>query len=127
MLCLKAIDDADENAEVTAAMVAENVQLSAPTVTRIVDRLEMAGYVSRARDSQDRRKVCLSLTELGRKRLETLPTPLHDQFLERIKKLTARERMALLQSLKQIVEMMEAEGMDASPVLTPEIDVKPTE
>ncbi len=35
--------------------------------------------------------------------------------------------MALLQSLKQIVEMMEAEGMDASPVLTPEIDVKPTE
>ena len=65
LLCLKAIHDAGEE-EVTAAKIADTIQLSAPTVTRIVDRLEVAGYVTRERRSQDRRKVCLSLTELGR-------------------------------------------------------------
>ena len=127
LLCLKAIDEAEMDAEVTAAMIAEVVQLSPPTVTRIVDRLEVAGYVERERRSQDRRKVCLSLTELGQQRLETLPTPLHDQFLDRLKRLKSAERKALLRSLEQIVEMMEAADMDAAPLLTPELDVKPPE
>lgn len=125
LLCLKAIDDADAEEETTAALVAQAVQLSAPTVTRIVDRLETAGYVARERRSQDRRKVCLSLTKLGRQRLQTLPTPLHDEFLSRLKSLSADERAMLLRSLKQIVEMMEAEDIDAAPLLTPELDVKP--
>ena len=106
LLCLKAIDEAEKDGEVTAAMIAEIVQLSPPTATLIVDRLEVAGYVSRERRSQDRRKVCLSLTELGQQRLKTLPRPLHDQFLERLKKLKAAERSTLLRSLEQIVEMI---------------------
>ena len=126
MLCLKAIDDAGEEPEVSAAMIARRVQLSAPTVTRIVDRLELAGYISRERRSQDRRKICLSITELGRQRLKQLPTPLQEQFLSRLKKLNPDERSALLHSLEQIVEMMEAGDIDASPVLTSELNVKPS-
>ena len=127
LLCLKAINDAAREPEVSAAMIARRVQLSAPTVTRIVDRLELAGYVSRERRSQDRRKICLSVTELGRQRLKQLPTPLQDQFLERLHKLKPDERSTLLRSLEKIVEMMEASDIDASPVLTSELDVKPRE
>ncbi|HUG20571.1 MAG TPA: MarR family transcriptional regulator [Planctomycetaceae bacterium] len=125
LLCLKAISDAGDEPELSAAMIAQRVQLSAPTVTRIVDRLELAGYVLRERRSQDRRKICLSVTELGRQRLKQLPTPLQDQFLERLNKLKPDERRELLRSLEKIVEMMEAGDIDASPVLTSEIDVKP--
>lgn len=125
LLCLKAIGDAGDELELSAAMIAQRVQLSAPTVTRIVDRLELAGYVLRERRSQDRRKICLSVTELGRQRLKQLPTPLQDQFLERLNKLKPDERRELLRSLEKIVEMMEAGDIDASPVLTSEIDVKP--
>lgn len=125
MLCLKAIADFPNEAEVTVAMVADAVQLSAATVSRILDRLEKCGFILRERRSVDRRKVCLSLTEAGEQRLDDLPTPLHEQFLTRLETLDPVERLGLLKALERIVEMMDAEGLDASPVLTPELEVGP--
>lgn len=125
MLCMKAIADFPESSEVTVAMVAQSVQLSAPTVSRILDKLENRGYVLRNRTSKDRRKVCLTLTEEGRSRIDNLPTPLHEQFLKRLDTLDPVERLGLLKALERIVELMDAEGMDASPMLTPELDVGP--
>ncbi len=127
LLVLKAIADHPAGNDLTAAMIAKSVHLSAPTVTRIVDRLEMAKYVVRKRHGDDRRKFCISLTPLGKKRLESLPTPLHEEFLAKLKKLKRSEKDGLLSALEQIVEMMQAGDIDASPVLTPEFDVKPAE
>ncbi|MCA9246152.1 MAG: MarR family transcriptional regulator [Planctomycetales bacterium] len=127
LLCLKAISDAADVDELTAAMLAKRVQLSSPTVTRIIDRLEVAGYVQRERRSADRRKICLSLTELGRQRLERLPVPLDEQFLQRLRTLEPAARNGLLRSLEQIVEMMDAQQLDAAPVLTTELEMKPSE
>ena len=125
MLCLKAIADFPETTEVTVALVAESVQLSAPTVSRILDRLEKNGYITRERTSTDRRKVCVSLTEEGWTRIDNLPTPLHEQFLTRLDTIDPVERLGLLKALERIVELMDAEGIDAAPVLTPELEVGP--
>ena len=125
MLCLKAIADFPADTEVTVVMVANAVQLSAATVSRILDRLENVGLILRERRSTDRRKVCLSLTEAGKQKLDDLPTPLHEQFLERLNRLDASERRGLLKALERIVELMDAEGLDASPMLTPELNVGP--
>lgn len=118
LLCLRAIAGAN-GAEITVASVSSGVGLSAPTVSRILDRLEESGYIERARTQQDRRKVVLSLTRAGRKRLKSLPTPLHDAFLQRLKKLRKAERVKLLAALEQIVAMMEASDLDAAPILAP--------
>jgi len=126
LLCLKAIGEADDATVVTAAIVAQSVHLSAPTATRIIDRLEEARFVKRTPHPSDRRKICLSLTPLGRKRLENLPTPLQEDFVKKLKKLRRAERAELLQSLHRIVEMMGAEDIDAAPMLTPELDMRPT-
>lgn len=125
LLVLKAIQEAGSH-ELTAAQLAKSVHLSAPTVTRILDRLELAKYVERQRHANDRRKVCILLTSLGQERLKELPSPLHEEFLERLEKLKRSEKDRLMQSLQQIVEMMQAEGIDAAPLLTSEIDVKPS-
>ncbi len=125
MLCMKAIADFPETSEVTVALVAESVQLSAPTVSRILDRLEKNGYITRVRASSDRRKVCVSLTDEGWMRIEKFPAPLHEQFLHRLEKLDPVERLGLLKALERIVELMDAEGIDAAPVLTPELEVDP--
>jgi DNA-binding MarR family transcriptional regulator len=123
LLCLKAISEFPSDTEVTVAMVADSVQLSAATVSRILDRLERGGFILRERRSADRRKVCLSLTQKGRDQYADLPTPLHDQFLERLEQLDATERLALLKALETIVELMDAQRLDAAPVLTPELEV----
>lgn len=123
MLCLKAIDDLSDEEEVSVAMIASAVQLTPATVSRILDRLENLELVSRERRSKDRRKVCLSLSESGRRQLDELPQPLNEAFLQRIESLDAEERQGLLSSLERIVALMDAEDIDAAPLLTPEPDV----
>lgn len=119
VLCLRFIAEAQPDDEVTVAMVSGAVQLAPATVSRILDRLEDAGLVLRERRSQDRRKVCLSLTESGRRQVDKLPTPLQEQFVARLKGLSPGEQRQLLGSLEKVVEMMEATGLDAAPVLEP--------
>ncbi len=123
MLCLKALAERSEEERITVAMVANDVQLSTPTVSRILDRLEKAGYLLRERSTSDRRKVFVTLTPQGMDRIDSLPQPLHQQFLGRLDKLDPVERLGLLHAIERIVELMDAADIDASPVLTLEPEV----
>ena len=125
LLCMRAIVDAGTDVEVTASMVSNAVQLSPATVSRILDRLEKRQLILRERRSQDRRKVCLSLTELGRQKVDDLPASLQEQFVARMESLPVKEQSQLLGTLEKIVEMMEATEIDAAPVLDPRTDIKP--
>ena len=125
LLCLRKVAESTKSEPVTVAKVAAAVQLSAATVSRILDRLESAELITRERSTVDRRKVFLWLTQKGRRRIKRLPTPLHEQFLARLTKLPKSEQRALLASLEQIVQMMGAGELEAAPMLTPGTDVKP--
>jgi DNA-binding MarR family transcriptional regulator len=126
VLCLRVIAESEDGQEVTGARVAEAIQLSAATVSRILDRLEAMQLVRRKRTSNDRRKVCLELTAQGRRRMKSLPTPLQEHFLAELKKLSPQDQRQMLASLNQIVAMMGASDLDVSPVITPGVDVKAT-
>lgn len=120
LLCMQAIQELEIDGETTVGEISSRVRLSPATVSRILDRLEKAGYALRERRSKDRRKVTLLLTEDGRERLDALPVPLHEQFLERLESRTKEDRVRLLNALEEIVEMMEAADMRAIPVLAPD-------
>jgi DNA-binding MarR family transcriptional regulator len=122
VLCLRFIADAKADVEVTVAMVSQAVQLAPATVSRILDRLEDATLILRERRSQDRRKVCLSLTDLGRQQIAKLPRPLQEQFVLRLRALPDERQRQLLGALEKVVEMMEAGDLDAAPVLEPGAD-----
>jgi len=117
VLCLRFLAEADPGEEITVAKISEGLQLAPATVSRLLDRLEDAGLLVRERRSRDRRKVCLSLTNLGRKQVEKLPTPLQEQFARRLQALPHDEQRRLLDALEKVVEMMEASQLDAAPVL----------
>lgn len=123
LLVLRAIGTLEDD-EVTLAIVSREVQLSPATVSRILDRLERAGLILRERRASDRRKVCLSLTPAGLDRFQTLPTPLQETFVARLNQLSPRQRSSLLRSLERVIDLMEAEGLDAAPILAPEIEPK---
>lgn len=125
MLCLKAVSEFPAGTEVTVAMVAQAVHLSTPTISRILDKLEAGKYLVRERNSKDRRRVCVSLTQAGRERIDNLPTPLHEEFLKRLEQLDPIECLGLLKALERIVELMDAESIDAAPLLIPELHVGP--
>jgi DNA-binding MarR family transcriptional regulator len=124
VLCLRALADAPD-ACATQVDLSRALQLTSPTVVGIVDRLEHAGLVRRERGTTDRRKVYVSLTGSGHSRLASLPAPLQERFLERLMELPAAEQDELLRNLNRIVELMEAESIEASPILVSDADVKP--
>lgn len=104
--------------------IAREVVLSQATVTTILDRLAKAGLVERTKQSEDKRLVTVTLTEAGIKRTAEAPELLQDGFLREFRKLPEWQRTMLVASLQQIACMMDAEELDASPILaTGELEV----
>ena len=97
--------------------LARAVHLSQPTVTGILDRLERRGLVERRRNAADRRAVNVTVTAEGHKILNRAPSLLQDRFRHELTKLREWELTMTLASLQRIAEMMEAETLEASPVL----------
>ncbi|HEX5007752.1 MAG TPA: MarR family transcriptional regulator [Hyphomonadaceae bacterium] len=100
-----------------AGAVAETARLSQATVTAILDRLEERGLVSRERDPGDRRRVAVELTEKGRTVLADAPDVLQNRFVARFERLADWEQAGLIAALERVAALLDAEGIDASPVL----------
>ncbi|ADN75429.1 transcriptional regulator, MarR family [Ferrimonas balearica DSM 9799] len=101
-----------------ARQVAAEVNLSPATVTSIIDRLESRGLVKRIRDEADKRRVHLSLSEEGQRLMASAPQPLQEHFIQRYQALEEWEQSLLLSSVERIASMMDAEELDAAPMLT---------
>ncbi|MEX1042892.1 MAG: MarR family transcriptional regulator [Pirellulaceae bacterium] len=118
LLCLKAIGELSrESNEITGVQVARAVNLTPATVSRILDRMERSNLIVRERRSLDRRLVCISLTPIGQQRLERLPPPLQEQFVQRLAALSLEDQRTLLKGLEMVVDLMEAGSIDAAPVI----------
>lgn len=114
LLVMQAIER--EGSPSTSAL-ARHIVVSQATVTRIIDRLERAGLVKREKSSQDKRVVNVRLTDEGRSKLDDAPEPLQAEFLREFRKLADWEQQMLKSSLLRIAAMMDAEDLDAAPIL----------
>lgn len=114
ILLLQAIRD---KGEVTIGELASEVSLSQATVTSILDRLEKRAFVYRERSQADKRKVHAYLTEQAVETLKEAPTPLQEQFTRQFSDLHEWEQTMLISSLQRIAQMMDAQHIDAAPVL----------
>jgi DNA-binding MarR family transcriptional regulator len=97
--------------------IAAQVNLSQATVTSIIDRLEKRGLVVRERSTQDKRKVYACLTEQGAELIRNAPTPLQDYFVRQFSDLHDWEQTQLISSLQRVAQMMDAQHIDAAPLL----------
>src|SRR5690554_503300 len=103
--------------EVTIGTIADHVSLSQAIVTTILDRLELRELVYRVRSTVDKRKVHAHLTEEGAELLARAPLPLQDNFIRKFQNLDQWEQTMIISSLQRVAHMMDADGIDASPVL----------
>lgn len=97
--------------------LSSEISLSQATVTSIIDRVEARGLVKRHRSSADRRVVHATLTAAGIEKISAAPTPLQDVFSKQFSSLEAWEQSMIVASLQRVASMMNAEKIDASPVL----------
>ncbi len=102
---------------ISAGEVARQVSLSQATITDIIKRLEQRGLVTRVRDLSDRRKTMLEVTKEGKVLIKAAPPLLQEQFTKRFSKLQSWEQTLLLSSLQRVASLMDAEELDAAPLL----------
>lgn len=114
ILLLQTIRD---KGQVTIGELASEISLSQATVTSILDRLEKKTLVFRLRSEEDKRKVHAHLTELGKDTLKEAPMPLQEQFTRQFGDLQDWEQTMIISSLQRVAQMMDAQDIDASPVL----------
>ncbi len=105
------------NDSTTIGKIADEINLSQATVTTILDRLEERGLLVREGSKEDKRKVHIKLTELGNEKVNNAPLPLQNNFIEQFKKLNEWEQSTMLSTLQRIAYMMDAEDIEASPIL----------
>mgnify|MGYP000047096295 CR=1 FL=1 len=103
--------------DVTVKKLSDDVSLSQATVTTILNRLEERKFVERVRSSQDKRIVHARLTDAGIAILATTPPLMHENFIETFHDLQAWEQTQILSSLQRVAVMMDAENLDAAPLL----------
>ena len=103
--------------EVTIGELASEISLSQATVTTILDRLEKRDLVFRVRSKEDKRKVHAYLTDQAVETLKEAPIPLQDHFAREFSGLKVWEQTMIIASLQRIAHMMDAQDIDASPVL----------
>jgi DNA-binding MarR family transcriptional regulator len=97
--------------------VAREIHLSGATVTSIVDRLVNRGLARRERSAADRRSVEIVLTEAGQQSISDAPELLQAGFLAAFDSLRDWEKSLLVSSVQRIAGMMDAERIDAAPIL----------
>ncbi|WP_426415164.1 MarR family winged helix-turn-helix transcriptional regulator [Aestuariirhabdus sp. LZHN29] len=114
VMVLRAID---QLGDVTVKRISDDVSLSQATVTTILNRLEERQLLDRVRAQKDRRIVNARLTESGREVLAGAPPLLHEKFIERFETLENWEKTQILSSIQRVATMMDAERIDAAPLL----------
>lgn len=132
---LATLTAAERAGPIHAGALARAVQLSQPTMTGILDRLETRGLLERTRDARDRRNVVVSITDKGEEALRSAPSLLQERFRSELSHLPEWERHQILSTLQRVANMMGAcpeetdDGhhgtLDIEPLATESFDTEP--
>lgn len=107
----------DEEGDITVGQLAKAMNLTQATVTSILDRLGKKQLVQRVRSQKDKRRVVVSLTDQGYELLEQAPAPLQMMFSKQFQDLRGWEQSMVVASLERVAWMLDAEHLDAAPML----------
>jgi DNA-binding MarR family transcriptional regulator len=88
--------------------LADRFDVTAPTMSRLVNTLVQRGWVERAHDPHDRRQVLLSLTAPGEAVRSELAQCAAEHLADLLGDLTAEERKALDQALRALERVVTA-------------------
>ena len=114
---LIALQEIKRAVTISPSKLAENMSLSRGAMTTLLNKLHARELVNREGDATDKRRWFFSLTEIGEKMLEQAPPMLHDQFSDKFGQLQQWEQSQIVSALERIVALLDAENIDAAPIL----------
>ncbi|KUJ85288.1 MarR family transcriptional regulator [Ruegeria marisrubri] len=106
-----------ETGQCTATAISQRMRISQATVTSLVDKLVRQDMVQRVKSQTDRRQTNIVITEKGKQAIAQAPDPLQQRFVRKFDALEDWEQAALIAALERVAAMLDAEDIDAAPVL----------
>ncbi|GAA6200671.1 MarR family transcriptional regulator [Aquicoccus sp. SU-CL01552] len=106
-----------ERGHCTATQISQRMGVSQATVTSLVDKLVRQGMVERQRSEKDRRQTNIVVTEKGAAAIVRAPDALQQRYVRKFEALEDWEQAMLVAALERVASMLDAEDIDASPVL----------
>lgn len=106
-----------EKGQATPTEISTRMHVSQATVTSLVDKLVREGMVVREKSEHDRRQTNVHITPKGLRTLAEAPDPLQQRFVRKFETMADWEQAMLMTSLERVAAMLDAEDLDASPVL----------
>tara|TARA_B110000503_G_scaffold10196_4_gene13802 strand:- start:61 stop:546 length:486 start_codon:yes stop_codon:yes gene_type:complete len=103
--------------------IKEMLSLNASTVTGIVARLEQKGFVARLPDPKDKRSTPIVLTSKGSGLLINTKESLHEKISKSLDKISEEEYQDILVSFETIINFLNIEHLDASPIIEGDTDL----
>ena len=97
--------------------IARAVRLKQATVTVLLQKLESAGFVTRRRDTEDRRRIWIELSDAGSAALRKSPDLLQNRFERSFDRLDDWEQAMIVAALERVAHILDAAELDASPIL----------
>jgi len=107
----------DSRGQTNPSAVAQALQFSQATITALVDRLVALDFVRRQRSDLDKRQVRLEVTPAGKAALVEVSDPLQANFTARFAALQSWEQAMLLAAVERLATLLDAQGMEAAPLL----------
>lgn len=98
----------------TCTAINDRLVTKSPDITRLLDRLEEARLVERARGVEDRRQVYTIISKNGLAALAQVDEKIHAFEIDMMNQLSQKEISALIGSLERIRDTLRAMKSDAS-------------
>jgi len=124
LLCLGHIERA-LNKQTTHGELMKLLSLNSSTITGIINRLEKKGLTRRLPKQGDKRVTLIGITTAGSEVVHQAPDILHDQLAAKIRALPDVTQQKIKEALRIIVEAMEIEKIEASPLITINDPIEP--
>jgi DNA-binding MarR family transcriptional regulator len=105
----KTADILNETGPITAGELAKITGLSTGSVTALIDRLEHAGYVKRARDPDDRRRVIIVPVKSKQNFIKEHYSPLNKAMIEHCSRYNEDELMLITDFINKTIQIHEQE------------------
>jgi DNA-binding MarR family transcriptional regulator len=111
---LWAVAEISGNSNMTVSELAKAMSIHQSTASNLIDKLEIDGYVTRIKNTKDKRSVCLTLTTKGHEILQKAPPPYQGILPDALMKLHPEILVELHQNLTILVSKMQLTDTDSA-------------
>jgi DNA-binding MarR family transcriptional regulator len=114
---LRVLQIVAEKGRATPTELSSRMGVTMATVSSLIKKLEAKGLLTRRRSTTDRRQTDLEITPTGLTKVQAAPDALQQKYVKQFEGLEEWEQAMIVAVLERVASMLDAEEIDASPVL----------